>query len=58
MAKRDFIKKGSVAQAEYGYVKEAGKRNVWAAVCPLGGVYNAPENNLNSAANLARQLAA
>ena len=58
MSNRDFVRKGTNGQAEYGYVKEAGKRNQWVAVCPLGGVYAAPENNLNSAAQLARRLAA
>ena len=56
MENRDFIRKGKVGKAEYGYIKEKGKRNVWAAVCPLGGVYEARENNLNSAAKLAREL--
>ena len=56
MKNRDFIKRGTVGDVEYGYIKEEGKRNQWAVVCPRGGVYAAPENNLNSASQAARRL--
>ena len=57
----DFIEKGSAngsaGSSEYGLLKVSGEPDRWAAVCPRGFVFEAPVNNMSSAANLAREMA-
>jgi len=51
-----IVKKARFGEFEIGYVEQKGLRNQWVVIYPDGSLYNAPENNLASAAREARYL--
>ena len=41
--------KGGCGKWDFGYIARAGERNMWVVISPNGHVFQAPENNMQSA---------
>lgn len=47
--KNEVTIKGGCGNWDFGYIARSGERNVWVVISPKGDVFQAPQNNMQSA---------